>query len=64
MDFQLYFALIAAALSIHSMIDILMKSWPATTRLLWFAFVVLVPVLGPVTYYIKRKSMMDAKQEV
>lgn len=60
MDYQLYLAILAAALAIHSMIDILMKSWPVKLRMTWFAAVVLLPVIGPLAYYIRRKSLIEA----
>ena len=59
MDYQLYLAILAAALAIHSMIDILMKSWPVKVRMIWFAIVVLLPVVGPLVYYIRRKSLIE-----
>lgn len=64
MDYQLYLAILAAALSIHSMIDILMKSWPFKVWMPWFALVVLIPVIGPIIYYIKRKSLIESRSEV
>lgn len=60
MNYQLYFAILAAALAIHSMIDILMKSWPVKVRLIWFALVVLLPAIGPLAYYVKRRALIEA----
>ncbi len=60
MNYQLYIAIVAAALAIHSMIDILMKTWPVKVRIIWFALVVLIPILGPLVYYIRRKGLMEA----
>lgn len=57
MDYQLYIAIVAAFLAIHSMIDILMKAWPLKIRVAWFALVVLVPLLGPIVYYIRRRRL-------
>ena len=59
MNYQLYIATVAAALAIHSMIDILMKTWPVKVRIIWFALVVLLPILGPLAYYIRRKGLME-----
>ena len=64
MNYQLYLAILAAALSIHSMVDILMKSWPFRIWILWFALVVLIPVIGPLIYYAKRKSLIESGSEV
>ena len=59
MNYELYIAVLAAALAIHSMIDILMKAWPVKVRIIWFAVVVLLPVVGPLAYYIRRRALIE-----
>ena len=57
MDTYLYFALIAAALAIYAMVDISMRRYPMEKKMLWFPIVVLVPLVGPIVYYARRKSI-------
>lgn len=58
MDNHIYFALIAAALAIFAMVDISMRHMPLNKKMLWFPIVVLLPVIGPIVYYIRRKSLV------
>ncbi|GAB4230299.1 MAG: hypothetical protein Tsb0034_02130 [Ekhidna sp.] len=64
MNNWVYIALVAAALAIHAMIDVIMKRFDYGKKMMWFAIVVLIPLLGPLVYYVRRKSLItQAKEE-
>lgn len=45
---------VVVALAIYAMVSVSMSNMPKEKKMVWFAFVVLVPFIGPVVYYIKR----------
>lgn len=49
---------IVVSLAIFAMISISMSGMPKEKKMIWFAVVVLIPLLGPVIYYIKRPDQV------
>ena len=46
------------ALTIYSMIDVLRTRMSVEKKMLWFALVVLFPVVGPFIYLVRKKSIV------
>ena len=59
MNTQLYAALVAAALAIYAMVDLSMRRFPLKIKMVWFPIIILVPLLGPLLYYWRRRAMMQ-----
>ncbi len=57
MDYWLYIGIFAVALAVFSMIDILRIRMTNNQKIVWFAIVVLIPVIGPLVYIMKRKGL-------
>ena len=57
MNYWIYFSIFVAALAIISMINVLMIRMSRNRKMLWFAIVTLVPVVGPIVYWFKRRSL-------
>ncbi len=62
MNYWVYIGVFAVAVAVYSMINILMARFSLNKKMLWFAIVVLIPVLGPMIYLFSRKSI-DASEE-
>lgn len=54
MEYTIYLALIAATMAIYAMIGVFRKDLPWKTRVVWFALVALVPIVGPTVFFMKR----------
>lgn len=60
----IYLGVFAAAIAIYAMINILMGQFSNNKKMLWFAIVVLIPVLGPLVYLFSRKAIEANSKEV
>ena len=59
MDNYIYFALVAATLAIYAMVDISMRNFSINKKMIWFPIVVLLPLIGPLTYFVRRRSILE-----
>ena len=48
----IYLAVFAVAIAIYAMINILMVRFSTYKKMCWFAIVTLIPVLGPLVYFL------------
>lgn len=48
--------IIAVSVAIYSMISISMSNMTKSKKMIWFAIVVLIPIVGPVTYYMLKPN--------
>ncbi len=64
MNIWVYVSVFAAAIAIYAMINILMARFSTNKKMIWFAVVVLVPLLGPLIYLLNRKSIDANSEEV
>lgn len=60
MNYWLYISLFAAAIAVYAMINILMTRMSNNKKMLWFVLVVVLPIVGPLIYLLKRKSIAGA----
>ena len=60
MEYWLYISLFAAAVAVYAMINILMARMPNNKKMIWFAIVIIFPVIGPIIYLLRRKSIVEA----
>ena len=44
--------ILAVSLAVYSMISISMSGMEKQRKMVWFAIVALIPIVGPITYYI------------
>lgn len=63
MDNYIYFALVAAAMAIYAMVDITMRDFPLDKKMIWFPIAVLIPLIGPLAYFLKRRKIMENAKE-
>lgn len=59
MDYWIYVGVFAVAVAVYAMINILMARFPNNKKMLWFAIVVLVPIVGPLAYLFSKKSIEE-----
>ncbi|WP_420318549.1 PLDc N-terminal domain-containing protein [Ekhidna sp.] len=59
MNYWLYISLFAAAIAVFSMVNVLLARMPNNKKALWFALVVIFPIVGPLIYLLKRKSIVE-----
>lgn len=64
MNIWVYVGVFAVAVAVYAMINILMARFSTNKKMLWFAIVVLVPVIGPLAYLFGRKSIETSSREV
>lgn len=57
MNYWLFISLFAAALAVYAMINILMTRMSNRKKMLWFALAVLLPIVGPIIYLLKREAI-------
>ena len=50
-------AVIAAAFAIWAMVDLSQSSIQNQLKVRWFALVILIPLIGPIAYYLRRESI-------
>lgn len=56
--------IIAVSLAVYSMIGISMSGMPKGKKMVWFAIVALIPIIGPLCYYIARPNrVLQTKNE-
>lgn len=60
MSYWLYIALFAAAVAVYAMVDILMTQISYNKKMVWFAIIVLLPIVGPMIYLFKKKSLAQS----
>lgn len=53
---EMIFALIVVSLAIWAMVDVAQNQMIKQQKVIWFAIVVLVPLLGPISYYLTKGS--------
>lgn len=53
---ELLATLIAAAFAIWAIVDVSRRLENGTPKVVWFAVVILIPILGPLVYYFTRKE--------
>jgi len=63
MDYYIYFALVAAAIAIYAMVDISMRNLPINQKMIWFPIAVLIPIIGPMAYFLRRRSILEKAKE-
>lgn len=51
------FSVVVVAIALYTMIDVLRTRMTSTRKMIWFAVVVLVPVLGPAIYFFNKESI-------
>ncbi len=56
MEFSII-GLIVVTIAIYAMIDISNRNIRTKTKLIWFPIVVLMPLLGPLFYFLMRRSL-------
>ncbi|MEQ9404077.1 MAG: PLDc N-terminal domain-containing protein [Cyclobacteriaceae bacterium] len=56
----LIIGIVGASIAIYAMVDISMKSVSRKNRLIWFPIIIMIPIIGPLAYYYKRKSLIQA----
>lgn len=59
MDQWLIISVFAAAVAVYAMVDILMIRMSYKKKALWFAIVVLIPLVGPILYLLKKKKLAE-----
>ncbi len=57
MSYWVYIGVIAVAASITAMINILLSRFTRNKKMIWFAIVTLVPLLGPLVYFVQRNAI-------
>lgn len=58
MDQWLIISVFAAAVAVYAMVDILMIRM-YKKKAIWFAIVVLIPIVGPILYLLKKKKLAE-----
>ncbi|MEO9872023.1 PLD nuclease N-terminal domain-containing protein [Ekhidna sp.] len=58
-----YLAVFAAAIAVYSMINILMASFSINKKMVWFAIVALIPILGPLVYLFSKTAIEANSKE-
>ncbi|MEP1095618.1 MAG: PLDc N-terminal domain-containing protein [Cyclobacteriaceae bacterium] len=53
----LILGIVGAAIAIFAMVDLSLRSYTRKIRLIWYPIVILVPIIGPLAYYLIRKSL-------
>ena len=61
MNSWIIISIFAATIAIYSMLDVLRSRLPLNRKMVWFAVVVIFPILGPVVYLLKRKAIANAR---
>lgn len=64
MNIWVYIGVFAVAVAVYAMINILLARFSNNKKMIWFAIVVLVPVIGPLVYLLSRKSIEANSEEV
>ncbi|WP_462232884.1 PLD nuclease N-terminal domain-containing protein [Ekhidna sp.] len=64
MNIWVFVGVFAVAVAVYAMINILLARFSTNKKMLWFAIVVLVPVLGPLVYLFNRKNIGTSSEEV
>ena len=59
MDQWLIISVFAAAVAVYAMVDILMIRMSYKKKAIWFAIVVLIPIVGPILYLLKKKKLAE-----
>lgn len=57
MNIWVYIGVFAVAVAVYAMINILMARFSINKKMIWFAIVVLVPVVGPLIYLFSKRSI-------
>lgn len=60
MNSWIVISIFAAAIAIYAMLDILRSRMKVNRKMLWFAIVVVFPIVGPIIYLLKRKAIANA----
>ncbi|WP_421765102.1 PLD nuclease N-terminal domain-containing protein [Ekhidna sp.] len=60
MNIWLIFAVFAAALVVFAMIDILRVRMSNNKKIIWFIVVVVLPVIGPLVYLMRKSSLIES----
>ena len=60
MNYWIYLSIFAAAIAIFSMINILMNQMSFNKKMIWFAIVTLIPIIGPLIYLIRRNAYLGS----
>jgi len=58
MNYWIVLSIFVASLAIVSMINVLMIRISLNKKMAWFAIVALIPILGPLVYWLKRRSLV------
>jgi uncharacterized membrane protein YhaH (DUF805 family) len=59
MDYWMYISLLAAAIAVYAMVDILMARIANNRKMVWFALIVIIPIVGPMIYLLKKRSLVE-----
>lgn len=59
MNIWVFISVIAVALAIYSMIDVLRVRIAVNKKMIWFALVVIVPILGPLVYMFRKELTLS-----
>lgn len=60
MNSWIFIAIFGAALAVYAMMDILRAKITNRGKMIWFAVVVLIPILGAIIYLLKRPTIERA----
>jgi len=55
----LIFGIVAVSLAIWALLDVIRASMEMNHRILWMVLVILIPVIGPLIYFIKGKKKVS-----
>ncbi|WP_350215836.1 PLD nuclease N-terminal domain-containing protein [Ekhidna sp.] len=59
MNYWLFISLVAAAVAVYGMIDVLRARTSNNKKMLWFAIIVLLPLVGPLSYFFRKRSIVE-----
>ncbi|MEO9804909.1 MAG: PLD nuclease N-terminal domain-containing protein [Reichenbachiella sp.] len=59
---EMIFALIVVSFAIWAMVDVAQGRMKTQQKAIWFAVVVLIPLLGPILYYFRRSNLTINQQ--
>ncbi|MEQ9229984.1 MAG: PLD nuclease N-terminal domain-containing protein [Cyclobacteriaceae bacterium] len=51
---------IVVTVAIYAMVSISASNMEKSSKMMWFAIVVLIPLIGPLSYYLLRKNPTEA----
>ena len=59
MNYWIFISVFAAAVAVYAMIDILRARIHNHRKMVWFAIIVIFPIVGPMIYLLKKRSLVE-----